>query len=56
MGGHAFPEILCAICTNPVDLTVDLSTDENGRAVHENCYVRHISTFSNNSPTPMTAD
>jgi hypothetical protein len=40
MGGHPVPgKIPCAICNNPVDLGVDPSVDENGKAVHENCYV-----------------
>ena len=42
MGGHPVPEIHCAICNNPVDLRVDLSADEHGKAVHENCYVQWI--------------
>jgi hypothetical protein len=42
MGGHLFPEIPCTICSKPIDLTVDLSADENGRAVHEDCYVQRI--------------
>ena len=43
MGGHPFPEIPCKMCGKPVDLTVDLSADENGKAVHDDCYVKHIS-------------
>jgi len=42
MGGHPFPEIPCKICSKPVDLTVDLYADENGSAVHEQCYVRRM--------------
>jgi hypothetical protein len=42
MGGHPFPEISCNICSNPVDLTVDLSADERGSCVHENCYVNRL--------------
>jgi hypothetical protein len=38
MGGHPFPEIPCTICGQFVDLTVDLSADEHGKAVHEACY------------------
>ena len=26
----------------PVDLSADLYVDENGKAVHEVCYVKHI--------------
>jgi hypothetical protein len=42
MGGHPFSEILCTLCSKPVDLTVDLYADENGRAVHEQCYVTRL--------------
>jgi len=39
---HPFSEVLCTICARPVDLTVDLHADENGRAVHEACYVTRL--------------
>ena len=42
MGGHTFPEVFCKVCGSPVDLTVDLSADEDGHAVHEKCYLRRI--------------
>jgi hypothetical protein len=42
MGGHPFPEIPCVICSKPLDLRVDLSADENGKAVHEHCYLNRI--------------
>jgi hypothetical protein len=31
----------CAICRESVNLE-ESKTDEYGRAVHENCYVRHV--------------
>ena len=46
MGGHPFPEMSCKLCNKPVDLTVDLCADENGKAVHERCYVQRITTSS----------
>ena len=42
MGGHHVPEIPCKICNKPVDLNTDLIADENGKAVHEDCYVQHV--------------
>jgi hypothetical protein len=42
MGGHSFLEIPCRICSAPVDLTVDLYADENGKPVHEDCYVTRL--------------
>jgi hypothetical protein len=38
MGSRPFPEISCAFCSKLVDLLIDLSADENGKAVHEECY------------------
>jgi hypothetical protein len=56
MGGHPFPEIACTICSKPLDLRIDLSADENGKAVHEDCYVKRISTQHGNSPATIMAD
>jgi hypothetical protein len=38
MGRHPVPEISCMICCEPLDLRIDLSADENGKAVHSQCY------------------
>ncbi len=46
VGGHPFPEFSCAICTSPVDLRTDLSADENGKTVHEGCYVERMTSSS----------
>ena len=43
MGGHPVAEIRCQLCSKPIDLNPDLSADENGKGVHEECYVRRIS-------------
>jgi hypothetical protein len=44
MGGQPFSGILCIICAEAVDLTVDLVADENGKAMHQDCYVRRTTT------------
>ena len=49
MGGYPFSEIPCSICTRPVDLTVDLAADENGTAVHTDCYVKRINASSDSA-------
>jgi hypothetical protein len=37
--------VLCGICHEPVDLQSDATvTDEDGKAIHEHCYVKHIAT------------
>jgi len=55
MGSRPFPEIPCALCSNPVKLISDLSADENGKAVHEECYVKRI-TSSSSSPAAAIID
>ena len=54
MGGHPFPEISCTICSEPVDLTVDLCANEHGKSIHEDCYVKHLA-FPRQSPANKTA-
>jgi len=51
MGSRSFPEVLCILCNRPVDLQTDLCTDENGKAVHDECYVKRLgSTQGKSSP------
>jgi len=56
MGGHPSPEIPCKLCSKPVDLSADFSADENGKAVHEHCYVKHITSSRSNTTATMAAD
>ena len=42
MGGRPFKEVPCTVCRKPIDLPVDLVTDESGQAVHEHCYVTRM--------------
>lgn len=56
MGGHLLPDIPCNVCSKPVDLSADLSADENGKAVHEECYVKHITSSRSKMTATMTAD
>jgi hypothetical protein len=55
MGSRPFPEISCALCSKPVDLLIDLSADENGKAVHEECYVRRLTSSSSNPAAAIIA-
>jgi hypothetical protein len=48
-----FPEIPCVICSKPVNLSADLSADENGKAVHTECYVKRI-TAPHSGPSMVT--
>jgi hypothetical protein len=56
MGGHPSTEIPCTICSKPVDLTVDLYADENGKAVHSDCYVQHITNYRGNPSATVRAN
>jgi hypothetical protein len=56
MGGQPFPEIPCTICAKPLDLTVDLFADEHGKAIHEDCYVKHIASSCRNPSAGIMAD
>jgi hypothetical protein len=49
-----FPEVPCVLCHGPVDLQNDLCADENGQAVHAECYFSHISPRLNSRETRMT--
>jgi hypothetical protein len=52
----SFSETPCVLCSKPVDLRIDLTADENGKAVHEHCYVNHIASSRSNPPATMVAD
>jgi hypothetical protein len=41
-GGRPFPEVHCVICGEALDLRKDLSADENGKALHTDCYLMHM--------------
>ena len=47
---------VCCVCTIPIPLETS-KTDEHGKAVHEECYVRKtISRFKRDSPIHLLAD
>jgi hypothetical protein len=54
MGSRPFPEICCALCSRTVGLLIDLSADENRKAVHEKCYVKRL-TSSSSHPAAAAA-
>ena len=56
MGGHTFPEIPCTICAKPVDLSVELCADEHGKAVHEDCYAKRVTSPRGNPLVTVMAD
>jgi hypothetical protein len=57
MGEYSFPPITCAICAKALNLRADLCADENGEAIHEECYVKRITTPRSRPPvTPMSVE
>jgi hypothetical protein len=35
-------KIVCAICGMPTTLEIDMVADENGKLVHEDCYIPRV--------------
>jgi len=50
MGGPTVPGISCILCAKPIDLETDLCSNENGMAVHEECYFRQITKAARGNP------
>jgi hypothetical protein len=55
MNSSPFPEIPCVICTKPVNLQTDLWADENGKAVHADCYINRITGAHSSKPPIMSS-
>ena len=47
-------EITCHICNRPLKLVIDTAADEEGKAVHETCYIQVV--LKSNSPQTFAAD
>jgi hypothetical protein len=56
MDSYPLPEIPCALCSKPVELLIDLSADENGKAVHEECYVKRLTSSWSNPAAAIIAN
>jgi hypothetical protein len=54
MGGRPVREVPCKICGKPIDLRAD-PADENGKAVHEDCYLKRITNQRGNSDALFAA-
>ncbi len=52
------PEIshLCPICSKPVDLARDRYTNEDGKLVHERCYLKRLLSPENDPRGPQHAE
>jgi hypothetical protein len=56
MGSLDDPPYICLICNTPVNLEKDRCADEDGKIVHEKCYVNRLMTGQNDPPTPHHAE
>jgi hypothetical protein len=54
MDSRPFPEILRIMCRS-LDLQIDLSSEESGKAVHEECYTQHVARSSSNPAAALAA-
>ena len=50
----SYPQVSCVMCSKPIDLTIDLNTDETGKAVHQRCYFDRI-TGKSGTASPSRA-
>lgn len=53
MASRSFPEVPCVLCNRPVDLQTDLCADENGKAVHAECYAKRLEITKGNYQPPQ---
>jgi hypothetical protein len=43
----------CSICGKPINLDRDRYADENGKLVHEDCYVQRLISSQQDPPNPQ---
>jgi hypothetical protein len=47
----------CGVCQKPITLeTTGICADEDGKAVHENCYIQRLLSSRNDPPNPNHAE
>jgi hypothetical protein len=56
MSAPTSQQISCAICHSPVDFERDRYADEDGKIVHECCYVKRLMSEQNDPPDPHHAE
>jgi len=45
----------CPICKKPINLDRDRYADENGKVIHESCYLQRLMSYRNDPPDPSHA-
>jgi len=56
MAGNGDFQVTCRICDKPLKLGIDTAADEDGQAVHETCYAKHVTEESPNPPAVPADD
>ena len=55
MVGKGDFQVICRICNKPLKLGIDTAADEEGKALHETCYVKQITDAPRNPPAGLDA-
>ncbi len=55
MVGNGDFQVTCRICNKPLKLGIDTAADEEGKALHETCYVKQITDALRNPPAGLDA-
>jgi hypothetical protein len=48
-------QVTCRICNKPLKLGIDTAADEDGKALHETCYVKQITEARRNPLAELDA-
>jgi len=51
-----YPPHICPICDKPIDLAQDRYANEDGRVIHESCYIKRLMSGQNDPPDPNHAE
>jgi hypothetical protein len=55
MVGNGDFQVICRICNKPLKLGIETAADEEGKALHETCYVKQITDAPRNPPAELDA-
>jgi len=55
MVGNGDFQVTCRICNEPLKLGIDTAADEEGKALHETCYVKQVTDATRNPPAGLDA-
>ena len=53
MVGKGDFQVICRNCNKPLKLGIDTAADEEGKALHETCYVKQVTDAPRNPPAGL---